>query len=318
MFHIKRLKNKKFVLPESSISALKSKEPIWLDVFAPSEKEIQQLAEVTKISINYFNEYLQKDSKPRTIEAGEYTFIVLNTIIAIENELKIKPLIIIISKHYNDFITIHNVQLDSITKLFNANEEILAPIFAKGPTSLFYNVTEEIINEYFSCMELIEDHIDNLEDEIFKNETINVMQKIHETKKALIYLHKSLIANRDVLSSIESEYAAHFTKEDLREFHLLYTDISQLIDLSLTYRDILSSTVEVYLSNISNNLNIVMKKLTAWAAIILVPALIAGVYGMNFKNMPELYWEYGYFFALGIMLFSLIFLILYFKKKDYI
>ncbi len=318
MFQIKRLKNKRLILPESSIAVLKSKEPTWVDFTAPSEKEIEELSQITKIDTRYFDGYLQKGSKPRTIEVGEYTLIILNTIVTIENELKIKPLIIIISKHYHDFITIHHAPLNSITKVFNTHQEFLASIFSKGPTSMFYNLTEEIISEYFIQMETIEDNIDILEEEIFKNKSIGIMQKIHETKKSLIYLHKALIANRDVLSSTESEYAAHFTKEDLREFRLLYADINQLIDLSLTYRDILSSSAEVHLANISNNLNVTMKKLTAWAAILLVPAIIAGVYGMNFKNMPELYWEYGYFFALGIMLISLIVLIIYFKKKDYI
>jgi len=103
----------------------------------------------------------------------------------------------------------------------------------------------------------------------------------------------------------------------------LYNDVTQLIDMEGTYRDILTGTLDIYLSSISNNLNQVMKTLTIVASFVLIPTLISGIYGMNFSkaspyNMPELYWQYGYFFALGLMLFSIIFTYIFFRKKGWL
>jgi len=90
-----------------------------------------------------------------------------------------------------------------------------------------------------------------------------------------------------------------------------------------TYRDILTGTLDIYLSSISNNLNQVMKTLTIVASFVLIPTLISGIYGMNFSNaspynMPELFWKYGYFFALGLMLASMILTYVFFRKKGWL
>ena len=103
----------------------------------------------------------------------------------------------------------------------------------------------------------------------------------------------------------------------------MYNDVTQLIDTEGTYRDILTGTLDVYLSSVSNNLGQVMKTLTVISAFVLIPTLITGIYGMNFSkasqyNMPELYWQYGYFFALGLMLISMIVAFVFFKRKGWL
>lgn len=318
MIITKRLKNKNNLISENSLDSFKSKDVIWADIIAPSQKEIKKVSLLTGISLDYFEEYLQKDAKPRIVEIRDYTFIVLNVPSIFENAIKTRPLVVILSKKLNDFITIHAERINAIDRLRLIGEQSLASIFAKGPVVIFYYLMEEILDSYFSIMDEIEEKIDSLEETIFNNKDKNIMQDVHETKKTLIYIHKSLIGNREILSAIENEYISFFTKEDLKKFRMLYTDVNQLVDLSLAYRDILSSSVEVHLANISNNLNIVMKKLTAWAAIILVPALIAGIYGMNFKYIPELEWKYGYFFALGLMVLSFVGLYYFSKKNNWI
>ena len=92
----------------------------------------------------------------------------------------------------------------------------------------------------------------------------------------------------------------------------------QLIDMISTERDILSNTVDLYMTAVSNNLAVTVNKLTACGSLILIPTFIASVYGMNFKDIPELIWSHGYFYALGLMLASVIALYVYFKRKRYI
>jgi magnesium transporter len=95
--------------------------------------------------------------------------------------------------------------------------------------------------------------------------------------------------------------------------HVIRAD--ELID---NIRDLLTSALEAQLAQVSNRANVVMKQLSAWAAIILLPTLIAGIYGMNFRHMPELGWRYGYAMAIGLMLLSAVILFILFKRRDWL
>src|SRR5947208_15311580 len=92
----------------------------------------------------------------------------------------------------------------------------------------------------------------------------------------------------------------------------------RMLEFAYTIRDLLTSALEAQLSQVSNRLNVVMKQLTSWAGIVLVPTLIAGIYGMNFLHMPELHWRYGYAYALALMLVSMVLLYRAFKKRDWL
>ena len=104
------------------------------------------------------------------------------------------------------------------------------------------------------------------------------------------------------------------TRVYLRDVYDHIITITELID---TYREITSSVVEAYISTLSNNINQVVKVLTVLASLALIPTLIASIYGMNFDYMPELHWRYGYPFALGLMLLSVLTMLFYFKRKKW-
>ena len=137
-------------------------------------------------------------------------------------------------------------------------------------------------------------------------------------KKALVFYRKDLAANREVISSIEKEYAENLDKNLLSKFRLHYADLSSLHDSVSIYHDILSTATEVHLSIVSNNLNLTMKKMTSWGAIILVPSLIAGIYGMNFAHLPLSGTPAGFWVLLGLMAAAVVGLVHYFKKQDWL
>jgi magnesium transporter len=98
----------------------------------------------------------------------------------------------------------------------------------------------------------------------------------------------------------------------------LYDMVIQLTDSEAIARDILSTTIEIHVSSVSNKLNEIMKVLTIVTCFVMVPALIAGIYGMNFQHMPEISWEYGYYFALGMMGICMLVLYLFFKRRNWL
>jgi len=132
----------------------------------------------------------------------------------------------------------------------------------------------------------------------------------------------NLTGNREVIAGIEKEYVMHIEKKNVKLFRNIYNDVVQLIDMVSTNREILTGAMDIYLSSISNSMNVIMKTLTIISAFVLIPTLISGVYGMNFAggglNMPELTWRYGYVFALLLMLVSVLVLFIWFKKRKWL
>ena len=153
---------------------------------------------------------------------------------------------------------------------------------------------------------------------MYENPNKKVVEDIFTVKKTLIFFHRALSANREVITSIEKEYLTDIEKKHVKQFRSLYNDVIQLIDIVSTYRDILTGTLDLYLSSVSNNLNMVVKKMTSLTIIIMIPTFIATIYGMNFKFMPEVNLPYGYFLVWGIIVLSGIGSYLYFKKMDWI
>ncbi len=318
MFKIKRLLGNKVV--EGSFVDLNKKNIfVWLDIINPNDLDLHKVSNLTQIVVSDLKDYLDYNRRPTFFQLKDYSVVVISVPILENEKISTSTLIALLSKKTNDFITIHRQNLNSIDKINSYTNEKLTQCFKKGPVYLLYRIMDEIFSEYFSYLDNISDELNNVEAKIFsKDADKGVLNKIFKIKKILIYFYKSLLANRDVVYSIENEFGTLLKKEDLIEFRRLYSDLNELTDLSSTYREIISSNLESYMSHVSNNLNITMKKLSAWGALILVPTLIAGLYGMNFKFMPALVWEYGFFMILAVMVVAVTSLYLYFHKNDWI
>jgi len=164
----------------------------------------------------------------------------------------------------------------------------------------------------------LEEKIDYLEDDLVKKTTPSTLEAIHILKRELILLRKSLWPLREAVSALERSDSPLINKSTGIYFKDIYDHIIAIIDTVETFRDMLSGMLDIYLSTISNRLNEVMKVLTIIATIFMPLTFIAGVYGMNFKYMPELEYRWGYFCVLGIMLVVALLMLRYFKKKKWI
>jgi magnesium transporter len=126
------------------------------------------------------------------------------------------------------------------------------------------------------------------------------------------------LPQREIFNQLTRHDFAFIRPEHLVYFRDVYDHLIRIVEELDTLRDILSSVLEIYLASTSNQLNATMKRLTAWGTIFIVITAIAGIYGMNFKFMPELEWRYGYFVVLGLMTVLSLGLYFYFKKKGHL
>ena len=307
-----------------SVAELAKAPPCWVHCVNPTRKELEQIAESSKIPLSDLHEPLDRSQRPRVTELEEYSSIVVRTPnVNKKKQMVTTPVAVFISLKKNNVITIGRKEVPSINKIKKAVEENTLDFYSRGISFFTYVFLDNVFDRYFGILDELEEKIDSIEDVAIKHPDKLTVANIFALKKTLIYFHKALTANREVLTAIEKEYVGHINRTQIKRFRSLYDDVTQLIDMEGTLRDILNGTLEIYLSSVSNNLNHVMKTLTVIASFVLIPTLISGIYGMNFQpngpyNMPELAWQYGYFFALGLMAFSVLITYMYFKKKKWI
>ncbi len=173
-------------------------------------------------------------------------------------------------------------------------------------------------------IEGVSEVIEEMEEELVSNPTLDTLQKIHIMKREMILLRKSVWPLREVISTLQREETPLVRDSTIIYLRDLYDHTVQVIDTIETFRDIVSGMLDIYLSSVSNRMNEVMKILTIFAVIFIPLTFIAGIYGMNFNperspfNMPELNWYLGYPTALGLMAVIGIAMLLYFRKKRWL
>lgn len=308
----------KNIVREGSFDDIKTNKVVWVDIDRPQEKDFEAIAKDTGIDKTEIKELLSPKQRPVVKDDTAYSIIVIHSPHLDPGRITTHPFLILVSKTRCNLMTIHHRESLSVKRIYDYPMHRKLGVFKRGSTCVLFNVIDEIINTYFSVMADFDDKIAEIENTIFDVKRSNqIMKKLFTVKRSLIYFHKALLADRDVIYSMERENARFIDKKYLEDFHELYTDMTHLVEMNATYHDILTSMVEIHLSSVSNNLNVTMKKVTSWGALILVPSLIASVFGMNFIKIPFLHSDYGFALAIFLMIISITLLYLYFRKKDW-
>jgi magnesium transporter len=187
-----------------------------------------------------------------------------------------------------------------------------------GPDYLAYAILDAVIDGYFPILESFGEKLEDLEAEIVERPTRSSLERIHDVKRDLLTLRRAIWPLRDAVNALireESELVAAPTRLYLRD---CYDHAVQILDMVETYRELAASLMDIYISSLSQKLNEVMKVLTIIATIFIPLTFVAGVYGMNFKWMPELDWRYGYPVILALMAVMAVAMLWYFMRKGWL
>jgi magnesium transporter len=208
------------------------------------------------------------------------------------------------------------------SKIFQAVEERVRKGKGRsrkmGPDYLAYALIDAVVDSYFATLEVVGEEIEAIEEELVLDPKREVLQKIHTLKREMIRFRRSVWPLRELINSLErldTPLVKPATDVYLRD---LYDHMIQIIDSVEAYRDILSGMLETYLSSVSNRMNEIMKVLTIIATIFIPITFLVGVYGMNFKFMPEIGWRFGYYIVWGIIVLSVVFMLVKFRQKKWI
>ncbi len=192
-----------------------------------------------------------------------------------------------------------------------------------SPGSILYALLDSVVDGYFVAIDAAEDRLEEVEEILFDATggpppDGSLQQDLLTIRRNLIMFRRRVVPLRDVVLSILRGEVDCIDKKVLVYFEDVLDHLLRVIDQIDVERELVGNVVDASLALGANRMNQVMKKMTSWGAILIVATLIAGIYGMNFTNMPELHWRYGYFGALASMLVVTSGLYLYFKRKGWL
>ncbi|MBL3656170.1 magnesium/cobalt transporter CorA [Fulvivirga sediminis] len=270
---------------------------------------------------------LNPDQRPKTDDYENHLFFTLKTLHSIQEEendegsvVNYEQISFVLGKHYLlSFQEKEGDLFDGLReRLRQDNHSSATRARKKGADYLFYRLIDTVVDSYYIVLEQVGEKIEELEDEVYLEPSNDTLKQIQRLKKELIFLRKSVYPLRESLSKvIKGEYPL-IAPDTITFFSDVYDHTIHVIETIETYRDLTASLMDMYMTSISNKMNEVMKVLTIIATIFIPLTFIAGIYGMNFDNMPELHLKYGYFYTWGLMIAIFIAMIIYFKRKDWI
>jgi magnesium transporter len=261
---------------------------------------------------------LNTDQRPKIEDYGDYVYIVLRSLDYNDQREEIESDQISIILGPNFVFSFQEKEGDTFDPIRERIRTGKGRIRKMGADYLAYTLLDSIVDNYFIILEKLGERIEILEELLITRPTPQTLQTIHDLKREMIFLRKAVWPLREVVGSLErgdSSLIQPSTRVYLRD---LYDHTIQVIDNVETFRDMIAGILDIYLSSVSNRLNAVMKVLTIIATIFMPLTFLAGIYGMNFKYMPELQWRWGYPFIWFIMIGIGIFMLVYFKRKKWL
>lgn len=261
---------------------------------------------------------LNTNQRPKIEIFDDFVYIVVKMLTVDEEKFTISSEQVSILLKKNIVISLQEKPGDILDPLRERIRKGLGRVRKMGTDYLTYAILDIIVDHYFAILETMGEEIERIEEELMNESQPETLNGIYRLKREMLFLRKSTWPLRELVNSFERSESPLIRKKTVPFLRDLYDHAIQIIDIVETSRDLLSGMLDLYLSNVSNKMNEVMKVLTVFAAIFIPLTFIVGIYGTNFDFIPELHWHYGYFEMWGVMIAVGVGLVIYFKKKKWL
>jgi magnesium transporter len=306
-----------FPAEEISELCLGASNVVWADVSDPTSEDFIELSKEFNFHHLSIEDCQRTHQRPKVEEYPGYYFIVLYEaeLVGPHDHLELRELNIFLGANY--LVTVHSRPIRAVETAQRLWRE-WTDRAEQGAGVLAYLLIDAVVDDYLPLLDILSDHMDDLEDQIFGEFKSSSIEDIFRIKKQLLYLRRTITPLRDVFNMLLRREQPIFSRETHVYFQDVFDHLIRVADTIDSLRDLLGSTMEAHLSIQGNRMNMVMKRLTSIATILMSVTLIAGIFGMNFHFMPELAWKYGYVFSLSAMVFVGFGLYLYLKKVKWL
>lgn len=299
----------------------------WIGLYQPTREEFDSVAGEFGLHELVMKEALKVHQRPKIERYGETLFVMLKAARYVEEKEAVEFGEVHAFVGSDFVVTVRYGQANELVEVRRWAES-KPELLRKGPYAVLYAIMDRIVEDYVPVVEGLENDIDEIEVQVFEGDpgaSSKVSRRIYELSREVIQFHQATQPLAGALGRL-TEGEAHGIDPEVRRYLRAVQDrVLRVTERVQGFRDLLTNILNVNLTliginqtQIGLNQNEQMKKISAWAAVVIVPTLIAGIYGMNFKYMPELDWRYGYLLAISLM--ALIAFVLYrnFKRTGWL
>jgi magnesium transporter len=291
----------------------------WINVNGLNHvKEIEKLGKDFELHPLILEDITNTQQRPKLEEHEEYIFVVLKMLYFDKNQnLKFENISFIQGTNY--VLSFQEADGDVFDMVRDRLRNSKGRVRSNSADYLLYVLMDAIVDNYFNLMEIMGEKIEELEENLFSEKpNKDLIHEIHGLKREILKIRRAVYPLREVVNHIDKvdpSLISEKTQLYLRDLYDHVIQVSESIDIQ---RELIWSLMDMHMTTISNRMNEVMKVLTIMATIFIPLTFIAGVYGMNFENIPELKFEYGYFVLWGVMVVVFLAMLYYFKRKEWL
>ena len=295
---------------------------VWLGLHEPGLDEMTEIAATFGLHELAVEDAVKAEQRPKLERFGDVAFLVLRTARYCEHTelteysevVETGQVMLFIGPNF--LISVRHGDASRLSPV-RAGLETKRELLAHGPWAVAYAITDRVVDLYLEVADQLEDDLDVLEADVFDRQGSGRIQRIYQMKRELVEFKRAVTPLQRPLLTLTSQANREVPEEVRRYFRDVQDHLSRTVEQVSSYDDLLNSILQARLAQVTVDQNDDMRKIAAWAAIGAVWTAIAGIYGMNFHNMPELDWTYGYPGVVAVMLAISLVLYRWFRRNGW-
>jgi len=289
---------------------------VWVDVVDATPAELARMGEEFSIHPLALEDIAQAKERPKVEEYPDHVLLVAYAVEGGKDggRCRLHELDMVAGKNF--LVTFHGgrpINAETVTGRIRAHPEMAK----QGAGFLLYVALDEVVDSFFPALDAIADQVEDLEEAVFEGRS-EVQGQLFGLRKDLVAVRRVAGPMRDTMITLLRRDLGLFNREAQRYLQDVYDHLVRIVESVEDYQDLAAGALEANLVVVSNKVNVVARNLAAYAAIFAVVTMVSGIYGMNFRHMPELGWRFGYAWALALMLGGAGGLYVYFKRKGWL
>ena len=279
---------------------------------------IAELGQTFDIHPLVLEDILNTQQRPKLDDFDDYLYLVFKRLEVTSEEFSVNQEQISLLLFDNILFTFKEKHDTLFVPLINRLQADKGRLRIQSTDYLAYSVLDTVVDGYFILQDTLDFFVDDIEDKLFEQPGPELLTRIQQVKRELIFVRKSLSPLREMLAALERSDSPLLSEKTRIYLRDVYDHTIRVVESVDSYRDLITGMLEIYLSSVSNRLNEIMKVLTVFSTIFIPLTFLTGIYGMNFQDMPELRWPWSYPILWGIFISIPVILLIYFRKRKWL
>jgi magnesium transporter len=291
---------------------------VWIGLYEPSQEELSEVAAEFGLHPLAVEDAVKAHQRPKLERYDDSLFLVLKTLGYIEETSAIESgeVALFLGPHY--CVTVRHRAANPLSEVRARLERDHQDLLACGPSAVLYAVCDAVVDTYTLIAGEVEHDVEEVEARVFSPQRTNDAEAVYKLKREVLEFRRAARPLVEPMARLAEGVEPLVHKETQPFFRDVYDHVLRVVEQVDNFDDLLTGILNANLAQVSVRQNADMRRISAWVAIVAVPTMIAGIYGMNFEHMPELTWRYGYPLAVALMLVVCVALYRAFKRSGWL